>query len=177
MVPLWITHWTARTPRLSCFPFVRFILRLAVIVMICPAAVLAESCPITTTLAVTDAQQGVAGKTGTIWRVLPDCTFSVARFIDTSLAAPHRQGRLAPDQQTLLSNLIAKNDIAQLPARTGRVTAVNARTISVEYDGRVSVLGMGPGERDVDSIRSADPSDPRRRLLDLAAALQSMLGS
>ena len=59
MVPVWITHWTARTPRLSCFPFVRFILRLAVIVMICPAAVLAESCLITTTLAVTDAQRSL----------------------------------------------------------------------------------------------------------------------
>jgi hypothetical protein len=144
--------------------------------MIPPPAFAAESCRIAAALAVTDAQYGFAGKTGTTWRVLPDCSFSVTHFVGTTIAELRQQGRLAPEQQRLLIEMITRADIARLPAQMGEAVPVNARTVSLEYNGSVSVLAIGPGERDLALIQSAEPGDPRRRVIELLRVLQNTLG-
>jgi hypothetical protein len=59
----------------------------------------------------------------------------------------------------------------------GEVTRVNARRITAEYDGKVSVLSLGPGDLDLDAIRMSGPRDPARRLLEVADAVKEILGS
>ena len=54
---------------------------------------------------------------------------------------------------------------------------MNARRITVEYGGKVAVLSMGPGDRDLDALRAGDPRDPARRLLEVAEAVKDRLGS
>jgi hypothetical protein len=128
------------------------------------------------TLTVTDTQDGVAGTTGTIWTIEPDCTFRVSRLFGQHVAAPHRQGSLTPEQQARLSDILAHTAVAELPAQMGKPPAVNARRITFEYGGKVAVLAMGPGNRDRDALRAGGPRDPARRLLEGAEAVQDMLG-
>jgi hypothetical protein len=147
-----------------------------VLAMTVLVAARAEPCPATTTLSVTDSQGGFVGTTGTTWTVRPDCTFSVARFVGSKLAEPHRQGELTPDQKRRLAALLAKDPMRELPARVGENAVVNPRVVSIEYGGRHSVLTMRPGALDVAEIQAADPGDPRRRMLDLARSLEDLLG-
>jgi hypothetical protein len=168
------THRNCRASRHGLV--ISFALGLVLTMIMSSVDIHADSCPVTQSLTVTDAQEGFAGKTGTIWTVRPDCTFSVARFVGARIAEPHQQGRLTSDQQRRLAELLAKDPIAELPAKIGEATPVNPRSITLEYGGRVSVLAMGPGDRDVGMIQSVDPNDPRHRLLDFVFTLKDMVG-
>jgi hypothetical protein len=136
---------------------------------------LPQGCMLKMTLTVKDTQDGFAGTTGTIWTIKPDCTFQVSRIFGQHVAEPHLQGTLTPEQQTQLSKILAK--AAELPPQLGQGTPVNARRITLEYDGKVSVLSMSPGDRDRSAIRAGSPHDPARRLLEVTEAVQDMLGS
>ena len=136
----------------------------------------AQSCPVDTTLIVTDAQDGFAGKTGATWTVRPDCTFTVVHFVGTKAAEPQQQGQLTPEQKRRLAGLLARDVTAGLPAQVGEATPVNSRHISLKYGGKVVVLAMSPGDSDVPAILSAEVNDPKRRLFEFASALKDMLG-
>ena len=138
---------------------------------------LANGCLLKMTLTVKDTQDGVAGTTGTIWTIEPDCTFRVSRIFGQHVAEPHLQGSLTPEQQARLSDILAKTAVAELPAQMGETPSVNARRITLEYGGKVAVLSMGPGDRDMDALRAGGPLDPARRLLEVADAAKDMLGS
>src|SRR5262249_44605770 len=137
---------------------------------------LANGCMLTMTLTVKDTQDGFAGTTGTIWTIAPDCTFRVSRLFGQHVAAPHLQGSLTPEQQARLADLLAKTVVAELPAQGGETPSVNARRITLEYGGKVSVLSMGPGDRDLDALRAGGPRGPARRLLEVAGAGKGTLG-
>jgi hypothetical protein len=139
--------------------------------------VAANSCTLKMTLTVKDTQDGFAGTTGTVWTIEPDCTFRVSRIFNQNVAEPHVKGHLTPEQQARLSEVLAKDAPAELPVQIGEASAVNARRITLEYDGKVSALSMGPGDRDIGAIRAGDPLDPARRLLEVAEAVKNMLGS
>ena len=138
---------------------------------------LAHGCMLTMPLTVKDTQDGVAGTTGTVWTIGPDCTFRISRLFGQQVAEPHRSGSLTPEQQARLSAILAAAAVPELPARMGEVTRVNARRITAEYDGKVSVLSLGPGDLDLDAIRMSGPRDPARRLLEVADAVKEILGS
>jgi hypothetical protein len=138
---------------------------------------LAKTCMLTRPLTVKDTQDGFAGTTGTVWAIGPDCTFRVSRLFGQQVAAPHRKGRLTSEQQARLAAILAKAAVAELPAHMGQATLVNARRFTLEYDGTVSVLSLAPGAREVDAIRASDPRAPAQRLLEVADAVQAMLGS
>jgi hypothetical protein len=139
--------------------------------------VLANGCMLKTTLTVKDTQDGFAGTTGTVWTIGSDCTFRVSRLFGQHVAEPHLQGSLTPEQQARLSAILAKATEAELPAQMGETPPVNPRRITLEYGGKVSVLSMRPGDRDMDALRAGGPLDPVRRLLEVADAVQDMLGS
>ena len=37
---------------------------------------MAEECPLTAPLTLKDSQSGIAGETGTVWTIAPDCSFT-----------------------------------------------------------------------------------------------------
>jgi len=138
---------------------------------------LATGCVLKMTLTVKDTQDGFAGTTGTVWTIGLDCTFRVSRLFGQHVAEPHLKGSLTPEQEAQLSAILAKAAAVELPAQIGETTLVNARRITLEYGGKVSVLSMGPGDRDLDALRASGPLDPARRLLEVADAVKDMLGS
>ena len=137
----------------------------------------ANSCTLKMTLTVKDTQDGFAGTTGTVWTIEPDCTFRVSRIFNQNVAEPHLKGRLTLEQQARLSEVLAKDAPADLPAQIGKDSSVNARRITLEYGGKASVLSMGIGDRDMGAIRTGDALDPGQRLLDVAVVVKDMLGS
>src|SRR5262249_24120549 len=137
----------------------------------------ANDCPLKMTLTVKDTQDGFAGTTGTVWTIEPDCTFCVSRIFNQNVAEPHLKGHLTPEQQARLSEVLAKDAPAELPAQIGEASSVNARRITLEYGGKVSILTMAAGDRDMGAIRTGDPLLPARRLLEVAEAVKDMLGS
>jgi hypothetical protein len=138
---------------------------------------LATGCGLKMTLTVKDTQDGFAGTTGTVWTIGLDCTFRVSRLFGPQVAEPHLTGRLTPEHEARLSALLAKAAAAELPAQLGETTLVNARRITLEYGGTISVLSLEPGDRAMDALRARGPRDPARRLLEVAEAVQDMLGS
>ena len=53
---------------------------------------MAEECPLTAPLTLKDSQSGIAGETGTVWTIAPDCSFTVARHIGPKVLDPYKQG-------------------------------------------------------------------------------------
>jgi hypothetical protein len=138
---------------------------------------LANGCTLKMPLTVKDTQDGFAGTTGTVWKIELDCTFRISRLFGQQVVEPHRWGSLTPEQQARLSAILAEAAVPELPAQMGETTRVNARRITAEYDGKVSVLSLSPGDRDIDAIRTSGPRDPARRLLAVVDAVEEILGN
>ena len=138
---------------------------------------LANGCMLKMPLTVKDTQDGFAGTTGTVWKIELDCTFRISRLFGQQVVEPHRSGSLTPEQQARLSAILAEAAVPELPAQMGEPTRVNARRITAEYDGKVFVLSLSPGDRDIDAIRTSGPRDPARRLLAVVDAVEEMLGN
>ena len=138
--------------------------------------VMAEECPLSAPLVLKDMQSGVAGETGNVWTVAPDCSFTVARQIGLTVLPPHKQGRLTPQQRLQLKEMMDRMTATALPDQLGG-PQVNARRVTLAYGGKQSVLTLPPGGGDLASLRAAAGDDPTRLMLDLADNLKSMTGS
>ena len=136
----------------------------------------ANSGTLNMTLTVKETQDGFAGTTGTVWTIVPDWTFRVSRIFNQHVAEPHLKGSLTPEQQKRLSEVLSKEAPAELPAQIGEAS-VNAHRITLEFNSKVSVLFLGTGDREMGAIRTSNPHDPARRLLEVAEAVKDMLGS
>jgi len=128
-------------------------------------------------LTLKDAQTGFAGTTGTVWTIKPDCSYEVSRFVENNVSAPHRRGRLSPEQQAKLSSVLSEKAITTLPARLGEPVEINARRLSIEYGGKVAVLELVGGAGSAESLKTRGPNEPARRLLDIADTIKSMTGA
>jgi hypothetical protein len=135
---------------------------------------MAQECPLSAPLTIKDTQSGFAGETGSVWTIAPDCSYTVARQIGLQTLDPHRQGRLTPEQQAQLKELLVRLAAAGLPKQLGAETQVNARRISLSYDGKDSVLTLAPGAGDLNAVRAAAGNDAARALLDLADQVKGM---
>jgi len=136
--------------------------------------IMAQECPLSAPLTIKDTQSGFAGETGTVWTITPDCSYTVARQIGLQTLDPHKQGRLTLEQQALLKALLDRIAASGLPKQLGTATQVNARRISLSYDGKDSILTLAPGGGDLSAIRAAAGSDAARALLDLADQVKGM---
>jgi len=133
---------------------------------------LAEECPLTAPLILADLHGGFVGQTGTIWTIAPDCSFTVARQIGPNTADPHKQGRLTPDQQTRLAALLARIELASLPAQLGGMPQPNARQITVSCGPARSVLNLPPAGGDLNP-----PADRHAAwILELGDILKDIIG-
>jgi hypothetical protein len=136
---------------------------------------MAEECPLSAPLVLKDTQSGVAGETGNVWTIAPDCSFNVARQVGLNLLQPHKQGQLTPQQRLQLKQIMDRMAATALPQELGG-PQVNARRITLAYGGKQSVLTLPPGGGDLEALRAAASDDSTRRMLDLANALKAMTG-
>lgn len=149
---------------------------LAVAGLFVSEATLAQECPLATPLILEETQDGVVGRTGTVWTIAPDCSFTAARRFGPNIAAPDRRGRLTAAQQAELGTLLRRARIAELPEQFGAGPQVNMRQITLSYNGRVSVLSLPPGGNEPGVPQAGRDEGPAARLLGLAGALKNMIG-
>jgi hypothetical protein len=133
----------------------------------------AADCRMKTALTLKDSQDGFAGSTGTVWTIKPDCSYTVARFIGTGATQQLREGALAPEQQSQLAALIAAN-LGAGPVRVGERAPVNAHQLTIEYDGRISVLDLGSGMAELSDVAKRD--DAARRIIEVSEAVKRATG-
>jgi len=137
--------------------------------------VLAQECPLTAPLVLTDTQDGFAGQTGTVWTIGTSCEYSVAKQVGPKVNDPYRQGRLTPQQQSQLKDVLSRTALENMPEKLGDGgPPVNARRVTVSYGGKVSELTLAPGGGDLSSLRAAAGDGPAGRLLVLAEILKGM---
>jgi hypothetical protein len=137
---------------------------------------MAEECALSAPLVLKDTQSGVAGETGNVWTIAPDCSFTVARQIGLNVLQPHKQGQLTSQQRLQLKQMMDRMTATALPEQLGGGPQVNARHITLAYGGRQSVLTLPPGGGDLASLRAAAGDDSTRLMLDLANDLKTMTG-
>jgi hypothetical protein len=97
-------------------------------------------------LVLRDAQQGVAGESGTIVTIERDGRFQVARFLNRRVEAPNHRGVLRPEATRKLARTFARVGAANLPGEMSRSSAANAHRLQLSVDKRVSTLTLFPGE-------------------------------
>lgn len=135
---------------------------------------MAQQCPLTAPLTLKDTQNGFAGQTGTVWTIMPDCSFTVARQYGPRIAEPHRSGRLPAEQLARLGDLLGRVEQAAPPARAAP-PQVNARSLTLDYRGKVSVVSLAPGVGGLGEAHSAAGATAAP-MLDLAHAVREMTG-
>ena len=137
---------------------------------------MAEECPLSAPLVLKDMQSGVAGETGNVWTIAPDCSFTVARQIGLNVLQPHKQGQLTPQQRLQLKEMMDRMKATVLPEQLGG-PQVNARRVTISYAGKQSVLTLPPGGGDLGALRAAAGDDSTRLMLDVADKLKAMAGN
>lgn len=135
-------------------------------------AALAQECPVKTPLTLKDTQDGFAGETGTVWTVSPDCSFTISQQIGSKLVNPHARGLLTAEQQARLREALTQAAVADLPAQLGGGPKVNARRITLSYEGKVSVLTLPPGGGDLNELYAKTSDRTIRKLLKIGVVLQ-----
>lgn len=150
---------------------------LALLGLLISGKVMAEECPLSAPLVLKDMQSGVAGETGNVWTIAPDCSFTVARQIGLNVLQPHKQGQLTPQQRLQLKQMMDRMTATALPEELGSGPQVNARRITLAYGGKQSVLTLPPGGGDLASLRAAAGDDSTRLMLDVADKLKTMAGN
>ena len=138
---------------------------------------MAQECPLSTALVLKDTQGGFAGETGMVWTIAPDCSYTVARQIGLKALDPHKQGRLTPEQQARLKELLDRMTAAPPPEQFGGGPQVNSRRITLSYGGKQSVLSVPAGGGDLSTLHADAADDPTRRMLELVDELKAMTGS
>jgi len=137
---------------------------------------MAEECPLSAPLVLKDMQSGVAGETGNVWTIAPDCSFTVARQIGLNVLQPHKQGQLTPQQRLQLKEMMDRMKATVLPEQLGG-PQVNARRVTISYAGKQSVLTLPPGGGDLEALRAAAGDASTRLMLDVADKLKAMAGN
>lgn len=150
---------------------------LALLGLLASEKVMAEECPLSAPLVLKDMQSGVAGETGNVWTIAPDCSFTVARQVGLNVLEPHKKGQLTPEQRLQLKQMMDQMTTTILPEQLGGGPQVNARSVTLSYGGKHSVLHLPPGGGDLGALRAAAGDEPTRLMLNLADKLKAMTGN
>jgi len=136
--------------------------------------IMAQECPLSAPLTIKDTQSGFAGETGTVWTILPDCTYTVARQIGLQVLDPEKRGRLTPEQQSRLKELVSRMSSVRMPRELGGGPQVNARRVALSYGQTETVLTLAPSSRGPGTPAAAGGNDPAAALLELADQIKAM---
>jgi hypothetical protein len=139
--------------------------------------IMAQECPLSAPLTIKDTQSGFAGETGMVWTIAPDCTYTVARQIGLQVLAPEKHGRLTPEQQSQLKELLDRMPSTGMPTELGGQPQANARRITLSYGKTASTLTLAPGAGGSGPPSAARGTDPAATLLELADRIKAMTAS
>jgi hypothetical protein len=153
------------------------LLALSIVVLAMPQAAMSGDCTDNKVLTLKESQGGFAGTTGTVWTVHADCSFTVSRFVNVTVSEPHKRGNLTPEQQAALAKLLSEKAVSTLPAAMGNAPQVNAHQITLQHDGKTSVLTLGPGTTDTAAVEPTDSTAPAKRLVDVFRGVKLITGT
>jgi hypothetical protein len=102
-------------------------------------------------LKVVQLQGGFAGFTGTEYTIEPDGTWTTASVFNKKIT-PKDKGKLTAKELETLAGLLAKNELAKLPAKSGKQPGANPHTITIEF-GKTKAALVGQMQP------KADPND------------------
>jgi hypothetical protein len=135
---------------------------------------LAADCVGNMPLTLTETQGGFAGTTGTVWKINPDCSFTISRLINAMVSDPHRRGQLTSEQQSKLTGLLAEK-AANLPAKVGQPVQVNPHQLTLIAGGKTSVLDLPPGPGGLESVKGG-AEDAAKRLVEIFEVVKELTG-
>jgi hypothetical protein len=99
-------------------------------------------------LKIKQLQGGFAGFTGYEYSIQPDGTWTSASVFREK-ATPKDNGKLTAKQLEALADLLAKNELDKLPAKTGKQPGANPFTLAIEFGKtKVNYVGQTPPKRD-----------------------------
>jgi hypothetical protein len=124
-------------------------------------------------LTLRESQGGFAGKTGTVWTINSDCSFTVSRFVNDQTSEPQNRGQLTPEQISSLSRLLSE----QMPTQIGDPAPVNPRQITLTHDSKTSVLNLALGATDVTILNTTGAASPERRMIEILQAVKKLTGT
>jgi len=128
-------------------------------------------------LTLRESQGGFVGKTGTVWTINSDCSFTVSRFVNDQTSEPQKRGQLTPEQISSLSRLLSDPSVAQMPAQIGDPAPVNPREITLTRDSKTSVLNLALGATDATILNTAGAASPERRMIEILHAVKKVTGT
>jgi hypothetical protein len=158
-------------------PILRGLLVVSLAAAAIPQGARGADCIGNSMLILRDSQSGFVGKTGTVWTINPDCSFTVSRFVNEAVSEPHKRGELTTEQKSSLSRLLSDSAISQLPAQIGEAPAVNARQITLSHENKTSVLNAAAGSTDAAIVGASGPNTPARRLMEIFQAVKRVTGA
>jgi hypothetical protein len=136
-------------------------------------------------LTLREQQEGIAGKTGTVWTVEPSGRWHVSRFRsekDGERSTPLRSGTLSASELETLAKVLAAQDLAGLPEKTGTAPKVNGRLVTLKFGGKSATLAGLPPRRNqplAENIRKGieakkpEDSGPWERFAHLSHAVET----
>ena len=128
-------------------------------------------------LTLRESQGGFVGKTGTVWTINSDCSFTVSRFVNDQTSEPQKRGQLTPAQASSLSKLLSDTSAAQIPPQIGDPAPVNPHQITLTHDSKTSVLNLASGATDVTILNTAGAASPERRMIEILHAVKKLTGT
>lgn len=132
----------------------------------------APAAPLLTALELREGQGGFVGTSGLVWRVEPDGSYAVARFLNANEQPPHRRGRLPPARLAALGAVLHHARLHELPAALGTPGRLNPHTTELRYGTRHIVKTGPPGEPEAGA---AAPSPAQARFEQLVSAIKAEL--
>jgi hypothetical protein len=107
-------------------------------------------------LKVVQLQSGFAGSTGTEYTIEPDGTWTTASVFNKKIT-PKDKGKLTAKELEGLAGLLAKNELAKLPAKSGKQPGANPHTITIEFGKtRATLVGQMQPKMDPNDAASAE---------------------
>jgi hypothetical protein len=137
-------------------------------------------------LSLHEEQEGIAGKTGTVWTIEPSGKWKVARVRynkdGTERQTPVRNGTLSQEQVTALAKVLTEHDLAGMPEKTGPQSKVNPHRVIIKFGQTKATLEGLPARRNLalaDLIRRSAPKNEKaaggvwERFAQMAQAVES----
>ena len=103
---------------------------------------------LTQPLKITQLQGGFAGFTGFEYTIQPDGAWATASLFKQK-ATPKDNGKLSAKELEAVAEILAKNDLDKLPAKTGKQPGANPFTLAIEFGKtKANYVGQGPPKLD-----------------------------
>jgi hypothetical protein len=117
-------------------------------------------------LVLREVQEGIAGKTATVWTIEPSGAWHVARARSNKDGSEHltpvSSGKMAPEQLEALAKVLADVNLVGLPERTGHAAKINPHEVILKFGQKTATLEGLPARRNLkvaELIRKSAPAN------------------